>query len=133
MRRPTPLRPRRVRRLERPFGWLPLRLVTEGTWARLSAPAQQLYAFLALVADRQGVSFYGEARLSALLHRSLAEVRAARDELRAGDLLAFERGTYQLLALPGPRPAALPRGAPPPAAGVPALVRALVARWAQEA
>ena len=104
MRRPTVPCPTRVRVLERPFGWLPLRLVTEGTWARLSAAAQQLYAFLALVADRQGVSFYGEARLTGRLHRSPAELRAARDELRARDLLAFARGTYQLLALPGGRP-----------------------------
>ena len=129
MRRPPMLRPARARGLDRPFGWLPLRLLTEGHWARLSAPAQQLYAFLALAADRQGVSFYGEARLTALLHRAPDELRAARAELIARDLLAFGRGTYQLLALPGAGP---PRGAPPPA-GVPEALRALLARWGREA
>ncbi len=131
MRRPDPLCPARLRVLDRPFGWLPLRLLTEGHWARLSAPAQPLYAFLALVADRQGVSFYGEARLIPLLHRTPEELQAARDELRARDLLAFHRGTYQLLALPGAPP---PRAAPPPApAGVPEVLRALLARWGREA
>lgn len=126
MRRPPMLRPARARVLERPFGWLPLRLLTEGHWARLSAPAQQLYAFLALVADRQGVSFYGEARVTALLHRTPEELRAARAELIARDLLGFHRGTYQLLALPGTPP---PRAAPPPPpAGVPEALRALLAR-----
>ena len=130
MRRPTVLVPARLRILERPFGWLPLRLLTEGHWARLSAPAQQLYAFLALVADRHGVSFYGEARLIPLLHRTPEELRAARAELLAQDLLAFGRGTYQLLALPGAGP---PRGAPPPPpAGVPEALRALLARWGRE-
>ncbi len=100
MRRPTLLVPRRARTLEPPFGWLPFRLLTEGTWARLSPAAQQLYAFLALVADPRGVSFYGEARLTALLHRTPAELRAAQRELCAADLLARGRGLFQLLALP---------------------------------
>jgi hypothetical protein len=131
MRRPDPLCPARLRVLDRPFGWLPLRLLTAGHWARLSAPAQPLYAFLALVADRQGVSFYGEARLTTCLHRTPAELQAARAELGARDLLAFGRGTYQLLALPGAGP---PRGAPPrPPTGVPEALRALLARWDREA
>jgi hypothetical protein len=122
--------PTRLRVLDRPFGWLPLRLVTAGHWARLSAPAQQLYALLALVADRQGVSFYGEARLSGLLPRTPDELRAARVELITRDLLAFARGTYQLLALPGAGP---PRGAPPPPpAGVPEALRVVLARWRRE-
>jgi hypothetical protein len=124
------LRPARARVLDPPFGWLPLRLLTEGHWARLSAPAQQLYAFLALVADRHGVSFYGEARLTALLHRAPEDLRAAREELCARELLAFQRGTYQLLALPGAGPPPAP--APPPA-GVPEALRALLARWGREA
>jgi hypothetical protein len=124
------LHPSRARVLERPFGWLPLRLLTAGHWARLSAPAQPLYAFLALVADREGVSFYGEARLLPLLHRTPEELHAARAELIRGDLLAFGRGTYQLLALPGAGPPPAP--APPPA-GVPEALRALLARWGREA
>ena len=110
MRRPALLIPTRARTLERPFGWLPFRLLAEGTWARLSPAAQQLYAFLALVADPRGVSFYGEARLTALLHRTPGELRAAQRELCAANLLAFGRGLFQLLALP---PAA--RGAAPEA------------------
>ena len=106
MRRPALLVPTRARTLERPFGWLPFRLLTQGTWGRLSPAAQQLYAFLALVADRRGVSFYGEARLTAVLHRTPAELRAAQRELCAADLLAVGRGLCQLLALPAAAPAA---------------------------
>lgn len=84
MRRPPMLRPARARGLDRPFGWLPLRLLTEGHWARLSAPAQPLYAFLALVADRQGVSVYGEARLTTRLPRPPDELRAAPPPPPAG-------------------------------------------------
>ncbi len=104
MRRPPLLLPTRARWLDPPFGWLPFRLLTDGHWARLSPAAQQLYAFLALVADPRGVSFYGEARLTALLHRTPAELRAAQRELCAADLLAIGQGLYQLLALqPAPR------------------------------
>lgn len=111
MYRPALLVPTRARTLERPFGWLPFRLLTDGIWARLSPAAQQLYAFLALVADPRGVSFYGEARLTALLHRTPAELRAAQRELCAADLLVIGRGLFQLLALPpAARAAAAPEG-----------------------
>lgn len=108
MRRPPLLIPTRARSLEQPFGWLPFRLLPDGHWARLSPAAQQRSAFLALVADPRGVSFYGEARLTALLHRTPAELRAAQRELCAADLLALGRGLFQLLALPAA--AGAPRG-----------------------
>jgi hypothetical protein len=41
--RPRPLRPERVRTPERPFGWVPFRLLS---------------------ADRQGLSYWGEPRLA---------------------------------------------------------------------
>lgn len=98
--RPPPLVPGRVRGLERPFGWVPFRLLRSGLLAQLSAAATLLYFFLCLVADRQGLSYWGEARLAQVLGLCEAEVERARAELCARDLLAWEHGLYQVLSLP---------------------------------
>jgi hypothetical protein len=63
MQRPTPLRTDRIRTVEPPFGWIPFRILTSGLLAQLSLQAKLLYFFLCLVADEQGMSYYGERRL----------------------------------------------------------------------
>jgi hypothetical protein len=109
MQRPTPLRTDRIRTMERPFGWIPFCLLTSGLLAQLSLQAKLLYFFLCLVADEQGMSYYGERRLKDLL--GLAEPARARDELQSHDLLAFDGKFYQLLSLPGTiRPESVPLG-----------------------
>ena len=100
MPRPRPLRPDRLRTIERPFGWIPFRLLKSGLLAELDTPAKLLYFFLCLVADPYGVSFYGEKRLRQLLRLSAVEVSSARMELIQRDLLAFDGRVYQLLSLP---------------------------------
>ena len=104
MKRPRPLRPDRLRSLERPFGWIPFRLLTSGLLAQLDRDAKLLYVFLCLVADGKGISFYGDARLCRLLALSGGELDAARDELCRRDLLAFDGRVYQLLSLPREAP-----------------------------
>lgn len=98
--RPEPLRPDRLRHLERPFGWAPFRLLSSGQLARLSVSATALYLVLCLVADRQGLSYWGNARLQALVGLHAEALRRARDELQRHDLLAFDGKLYQLLSLP---------------------------------
>ncbi len=98
--RPQPLRPERVRGVERPFGWVPFRLLRSGLLAQLSAAATLLYFFLCLVADPQGLSYWGDARMAQVLGLCEAEIARARVELCALDLLAWERGIYQVLSLP---------------------------------
>ena len=96
--RPRLLQPDRVRTLERPFGWIPFRFLS---WLpRLGRRAKLLYFFLCLVADRRGLSYYGDARLCWLLDLSAAELESARKELCGCDLLAFDGRVYQLLCLP---------------------------------
>ena len=51
MQRPPPLRTDRIRTLERPFGWIPFRILTSGLLPALSPPTKLLYFFLCLVAD----------------------------------------------------------------------------------
>jgi hypothetical protein len=94
------LHPERTRRLERPFSWLPFRLVTSGLLGELSAGASLLYFFLCLVADRNGLSYWGQVRMAAVLGVAEAEIERARDELRGHDLIAYDDGLYQVLSLP---------------------------------
>jgi len=100
MDRPQLLRADRERSMEHPFGWVPFRFLREGFCERLSAEAKLFYFFLCLVADRRGVSFYGDARVGRILCLSAEAVVSARAELRANDLLAYGGGVYQVLSLP---------------------------------
>jgi hypothetical protein len=98
------LRPDRLRAIERPFGWLPCRLLSGGWIEGMSRPAQLLYPLLAMASDRQGLSFYGDARIEQLLALEADELVQAQEELTDADLLAFDGRTYQLLSLPHQRP-----------------------------
>jgi hypothetical protein len=52
------------------------------------------------VADKHGLSFYGDGTLAALLRMSLPALIQARDELIARDLIAHETRFTQVLSLP---------------------------------
>ena len=100
MKRPKPLRPDRKRTMEKPFGWVPFRILTSGLLTELTPSGKLLYFFLCLVADRYGVSFYGQKRLIGLLGLPEGEFARARTELCRFDLLAFDGRVYQVLSLP---------------------------------
>jgi hypothetical protein len=70
--------------------------------AHLSRDAVLLYFFLSAVADKHGLSFYGDGTLAALLRMSLPALISARDELLARDLIAHELRFTQVLSLPPP-------------------------------
>ena len=59
-----------------------------------------LYFFLVLVADRDGLSFYGHDKICTLLRIDLDEFIQARDGLIYKDLVAFDGRTFQVLSLP---------------------------------
>jgi len=92
-------------RLRRPpatgWSWVDRRFVRDHA-ARLSRDAVLLYFFLAAVADKHGLSFYGDATLAALLRMPLPALLEARDELLAHDLIAHEARFTQVLSLPSP-------------------------------
>lgn len=102
------LRPDSIRRLEKPFGWIPLRLVTSGLLARLHPDEKLLYLFLSTVADKYGVSFYGDRRLERELGIDSARIAEARHGLMRRQLIVVSGLTVQLLPLP-----ALPIQPPP--------------------
>jgi hypothetical protein len=70
--------------------------------AHLSRDAVLLYFVLSSVADKHGLSFYGDGTLAALLRVPLPALIAARDELLARDLIAHEARFIQVLSLPPP-------------------------------
>jgi hypothetical protein len=106
------LRPDRLRSVERerPFGWLPCRLLRGDLLRLMSTSAKALYLHLALAADRCGLSFWGDRRIQATIGLDTDEFHQAREQLIDLDLVAFDGHTYQLLSLPEP-PSQLARSA----------------------
>ena len=66
-----------------------------------------LYFFLCAVANKRGLSFYGDGTIAALVRISLPAFIVARDELLARDLIAHETRFTQVLSLPPAGPAPL--------------------------
>ncbi len=92
-------------RLRRPpatgWSWVDRRFVREHM-AYLSREAVLLYFFLSAVADKHGLSFYGDGTLATLLRMPLPALIEARHELLARDLIAHEVRFTQVLSLPPP-------------------------------
>jgi hypothetical protein len=92
--------PERLRRPPRSgWSWIDRRFVREHA-ERLSREAMLLYFFLAAVADRHGLSFYGDGALASLLRLTPPALAQARDELIEHDLIAYEPPLTQVLSLP---------------------------------
>ena len=96
------LRPERLRRIPRQFSWIDQRLVSEHYLERCDAGALALYLFLVTVADAQGLSYYGEAKLTKILSMPATRLELARTALIEFDLIAYEAPLYQVLALSSP-------------------------------
>lgn len=96
----SPLRPDRIRIVQKPFAWIPFRLLTDGHLASLSDPAKLLYLLLCLAADRNGLSFYGDKRILSYFQLDHRQLELARSELIEKDLIAYDGRLYQVLSLP---------------------------------
>jgi hypothetical protein len=94
------LRPDRLRQVPAQFSWMDQRLVRENFLRRAEPTAWALYLVLVTVADAQGLSYYSDASLSRLLQVEPLQLAQARQQLIAGDLLAYQKPLYQVLALP---------------------------------
>lgn len=104
----------RLRRIPAQFSWIDQRLVFEGHLARCDAHAAALYLFLLTVADAQGLSYWGDARVMRMLSTTNARLARAREDLLHLGLIAYERPLYQVLALDAPAlPSEVPAGPPP--------------------
>ena len=104
MNPPLPLRPNRIRTVERPFAWIPCRLLINGLFADMSDQAKLLYTFLCLAADRKGLSYYGDKRIQSNFQLKPDSIDDARNELIHKDLIAYDGSHYQVLSLPSTKP-----------------------------
>lgn len=95
-----PIRPDRVRRIDGGFAFVQSRFLHDGFFASLGHIERALYFFLVIAGDRNGVSFYGHERISAVLELDLDDFIAARNALIRKDLIAFDGVRFQVLSLP---------------------------------
>jgi len=101
-------KPSQIRRVPKQFSWVDHRLVRLGYLRGRSPHALALYLFLNIVGDVDGVSWYGDERISVELSFSQQSVSQVRAELQKADLIAYDRPYYQVLAL-SDDPATLPK------------------------
>ena len=94
-----PIDRERVRRINGGFGWVDHRLVQDRYVDECSHLGLALYLFLVTVSNADGVSYWGERAVSERLKVGMVELRAARLELEAADLLAYEKPVWQVLQL----------------------------------
>lgn len=104
--------PQRVRRVPRQFSWVDHRLVRDGHIERCGVEALALYLLLVSVGDAEGLSYYSDRRVAALISLDEVRLREARRRLVAAGLIAYRKPLYQVLSLEDPAPmSAPPRGA----------------------
>ena len=96
--------PERIRRIDGGFSFIPHRFVLDGFLTALEQKELLLYLFLALVSDRNGLSFYSYDKICTLLELSLDEYMASRNSLIKKDLIAFDGTLFQVLSLPQKQP-----------------------------
>ncbi len=98
----------RLRRVPEQFSWLDHRLVRDRHLSRCSVEALALYLFLVTVCDGEGLSYYSDRAITALLPLDFAALVRARQQLLAVRLIAYQKPLYQVLALDPPRAAGGP-------------------------
>lgn len=105
--RPHPPRPGLKREPANGFGWLDAELL-RGHWLpSVGADGLAVLAFLALVADREGASYYGRSRMAAEINLTLDRLDRALDTLLELRLVAHRPwregqrdGVWQILPMP---------------------------------
>lgn len=105
--RRAPILPDRVRTIDGSFAFVPHRFLRHGFFASLDPGERDLYFFLLLAGDRNGLSFYHYDSICSVLECSLNAYLQARNGLIDKDLIAFDGTRFQVLSLP-PKPRARP-------------------------
>ena len=95
-----PFCPGRRRHITGSFAFLEHRFLRDGFWSSLTQHECWLYVFLVLVADRNGLSYYGYDHICTLLRFTRDDYLVARNGLIEKDLIAFDGHLFQVLSLP---------------------------------
>ena len=90
----------RKRKISGSFGWIEHRFIREGYIKALTKQEILLYFFLALVSDKNGISFYGADRAMSLLKLEEAAYFGALSGLEQKDFICRQGNKVQLLSLP---------------------------------
>ena len=125
--RVEPLEPRRIRYPRGAYGWVDLKIVTEGHLQALDPSSALTYLFLCTVGNREGISFWSRSRMARALSLSLETIDAALRVLARVDLIAATERIVQVLPVPvrgGIPLAAPPTPTPPPTTLPPPSTRA---------
>ena len=95
-----PLEPDRIRKITGSFAFIEHRFLHNGFWTSLDHHQLLLYLFLIIVADRNGLSYYGYDKICTLLRISVDEYILARNALIDQDMIAFDGYLFQVLSRP---------------------------------
>jgi hypothetical protein len=102
------INPKRVRRIQAGFSFIPHRFLTDGFLDSLCQKELLLYLFLVIVSDRHGLSFYSYDAICSLLQLTADQYIEARNGLIQKDLIDFDGNVFQVLDLP-PKPIRSPK------------------------
>ena len=89
----------RIRRVPKRFSWVDHRLLKDGYVQHCGVVELALYLILVIVGDRNGISFYSDRSLCALLKVLPGELSSARNRLQKFEVIAWEAPFYQVLSL----------------------------------
>ena len=96
-----PLDANRLRTMpEEAFSRIDRRVLRHGFSNTLSSSETLLYWFLCSVADKHGLSYYSDPRISSIIKLSPGSIKHARHGLTRSDLVPYRASLYQALALP---------------------------------
>jgi hypothetical protein len=107
------LAPTRIRQTHNGFGFIPHRFLRDGFLSSLSDSEARLYLFYVLAADRHGISYYSDRRISDILGYTASQLEYTKNELIHKDLICYEAPVCQVLELLR-RPTVLPGERPSP-------------------
>ena len=95
-----PINDERIRKISGSFSWMDHRILSNGFLDAMSHNEILLYFFLILVGDKNGMSFYSYDKICNLLKIEADDYIRARNLLIKRSLVAFDKGRFQVLALP---------------------------------
>lgn len=82
------------------FSWIDRRFLRDGFLREVNAQEALLYFFLCAAADKDGLSIWGDRRISMLLKLPETSVDRARMGLIDKDLVLYRAPIWQVLSLP---------------------------------